>query len=381
MNMAVDLPEQIEIEPLPLPSIKRKNGWVGVSRLGGIGDNLICASPLKLLREKFGRLEMITQEPQGVVYENNPHIDKLSLFDPKSAPNDTGGNYQQYWRGRANEYDAFYHFNHSCETIRALFPGQTQFNWPASMRRKFCGQNYLETVHDISEVGYEFGPLFFPTEQEHDQAERTKKKVSRDRPVIVWIISGTRLDKLHPQSSEIVAQLIREVGPVIALGGPGKDYELARTLQQDIVRYNGNDRGFHLGLSPDPKNETWPIRRVLSQAIHADCIVGPDTGPSWAVAFERTPQIMLLSHASAENITKHWRNCITLHADYRRVPCGPCHQLHDTIATCTPNRDGNGAACISDIGVQCVVTAVKAQLGCQTSLERLRKNWTSNVII
>jgi ADP-heptose:LPS heptosyltransferase len=317
----------------------------------------MCASPLPLLKKKFGHVEVITQQPQGVVFQNNPHVDKLSFIEPSAIPQDSSGNWQNYWAGRSKEYDAFFNLSHSCETTRALFVGQTHFHWPASFRRKFCGANYLETVHDICEVPHEFAPLFYPTDAEREQAVTTKKKVGER--CVVWIISGTRLDKLHPYSSFVIAQLIREVGPVIMLGAPGKDFGMAKAIQDDVIRYNGHDTGLHLGLSPDPANPTWGIRRVLTQAFYGDVVIGPDTGPMWGVAFEDVPKIMLLSHASADNITKHWKNTVTLQANATRVPCHPCHQLHDTVQFCVPNRDKNGAACISDIQVQTIVRETK----------------------
>ena len=61
------------------------------------------------------------------------------------------------------------------------------------------------------------------------------------------------------------------------------------------------------------------------------------------------PKIVLLSHASPTNITKHWVNTITLHADQARVPCWPCHQLHETPETCVKAEKADAAACITDI--------------------------------
>jgi hypothetical protein len=66
-----------------------------------------------------------------------------------------------------------------------------------------------------------------------------------------------------------------------------------------------------------------------------------------------------VSHASAENITKHWVNTVTLHADPDRVPCWPCHRLHNDPSTCKSNKEDNGAACISDISVERLFQAVK----------------------
>ena len=35
--------------PMPI----YKNGWAGIARFGGVGDNLMVASPLKLLKKKY----------------------------------------------------------------------------------------------------------------------------------------------------------------------------------------------------------------------------------------------------------------------------------------------------------------------------------------
>jgi hypothetical protein len=67
---------------------------------------------------------------------------------------------------------------------------------------------------------------------------------------------------------------------------------------------------------------------------------------------------VMVSHASVENITKHWVNTTTLHADPNRVPCWPCHRLHDDPSTCVVNKEENGAACISDVSVENLVRTV-----------------------
>jgi hypothetical protein len=77
---------------------------------------------------------------------------------------------------------------------------------------------------------------------------------------------------------------------------------------------------------------------------------------------EPMPKIILLSHASPENITKHWVNTTTLHADPEKISCWPCHQLHDEIGTCRKAENANAAACISDINHEAVLIAAKAAL-------------------
>jgi hypothetical protein len=77
---------------------------------------------------------------------------------------------------------------------------------------------------------------------------------------------------------------------------------------------------------------------------------------------EAVPKIMLLSHASPVNITKHWAATLPLFADQKRVDCWPCHKLHDTIETCRKAENAEAAACIADISHEEVFVAAKAAL-------------------
>jgi ADP-heptose:LPS heptosyltransferase len=319
------------------------------------------------MKQKYDHLEVLCSEPCNVVFENNPHVDRI--ITKKFEDTNT-----EWFVDRAKEYDFFVNLTHSIETTLALVKAQPQFWWPAQFRRQLCRDSYLQRVHDICGLPHIFAPAFFPTFEESAKAVETKAKVGER--CIGWTISGTRLDKLYPWAPFVIARLIREVAPVVLLGGPGKDFEIAKTLQTDVKNQNGTDEGLHVAITPgvvvngltpqqqelsekvdEPGN--WPIRRILTFAQHCDLVIGPDTGPMWAVAMCAMPKIMLLSHASPENITKHWINTTTLHADSKRVPCFPCHRLHDGPSTCTPNLQNNGAACISDISPEKVMAAAK----------------------
>jgi hypothetical protein len=91
-------------------------------------------------------------------------------------------------------------------------------------------------------------------------------------------------------------------------------------------------------------------------------VITPDTGPQWAVAQLPMPKIVLLSHSSAENITKYAVNTTSLAAEQSRVPCFPCHRLHSDYSTCTPNFDNDGPACITDLSVEAIVQAARLWL-------------------
>lgn len=352
--------------------------WACVARFGGVGDNLIASSVLPLLARDYN-VEVITRRPHGVVFENNPHIAKLSYKDDDDLP-PLGLEWQQWFTKRAKEYEGgLFHLSHSVESLAAFGPGQTPFYWPAPFRRSLCDRSYLEIAHDICGVRHEFAPAFFPTDEEVEKAEKTLRLVrpsAQNGKIIAWAIAGSRLDKLHPSSRSIVARLIRETGSaVVMFGAGGKDFEVAKDIQRYVIEENGSDRGLHLALSPEAGGEqlgkhlpqateapSWPIRRSLATIQRCDIMVGPDSGLAWGVASLPMPKVVLLSHASAKNITAHWRNTVTLHADPKRVPCYPCHQLHDDYATCVANAFETGAACISDIPIASVVGEVQDAL-------------------
>jgi FkbM family methyltransferase len=343
--------------------------WAGVVRCGGVGDNLIAASVCRPLKDQGYNVEVITQNPQSVVFENNPHIDKISVYDAKDWPEDLA-QWQDLFRIRAKEYapGKFVNLAHSVECKHGLVPIQTWYWWPQEYRRKLCGGSYLETAHDVFGVPHSFGPLFFPTEEEKEEARVTRAKLG-SRPLIGWTLSGTRIDKVYPYTALLVSRLIKELGAnVVLMGGPPpyRDLELANGIVEHVKVQNGSTEGVFHAASPSLENQIWPIRRILTFAAHCDLVIGPDTGPSWGVAFEPVPKIVLISHTSAENITKHWINTLTLHADPRRVPCWPCHRLHDTFKTCNPIKagahDNEFAACISSIGVEDVLSAASRLL-------------------
>jgi ADP-heptose:LPS heptosyltransferase len=342
-------------------------GWAAVARFGGIGDNLIAACVLKPLKQLGYNVEVLSSPPMHCVFLHNPHIDKLSIKHDGDMPKDDPKGWQNWHRSRAAEYDVYVHLSHSVEGHLALFEHQTEFWWRPEYRRMTCGANYLETAMDIAGVPHLFGPLYYASGEEKAGAQETKRKVGEK--AIGWILSGTRIDKTWPYSTMAICRIIKELGvPVIMIGAGGKQFSMAETIQKDVQRTNSTDDGLHLALTPDGSEEAgdygkvWSVRRSLALAQACDLIVSPDTGFAWATAFEPMPKVILLSHASPENITKHWVNTVTMTADPDEVPCFPCHRLHDRPETCTVSKDGNSAACMAGISVENVVSTIAGLL-------------------
>ncbi len=303
--------------------------------------------------------EMISSPPYHAVFLHNPFIDKLSVKDTdRDIPKDSV-EWQKWHESRAREYDVFFHASHSMEGRHSVFRNMTEFYLPEDYRRKRCAGSYIETAHEICGVPLEIGPLFFASDEEKENALAVKRQVGER--CIAWIVSGTRIDKLYPYSPMAVARIIKELGaPVVLVAGPSeKELSSAHAIKDHVTLTNGTREKLHLAIPATGGEKCWPIRTSLAFTQVCDLVVTPDTGPWWANAFEPNAKVLTVSHGSVENIAKHAVNTTALHADNNRVPCWPCHRLHDDPSTCVINKEGNGAACISDISVEKLVQAVK----------------------
>ena len=354
-----------DLRPAVAPGPRRlvtAKAWAGFARMGGVGDNLIAASVCKPLKDLGYLVEVISQDPCACLFENNPSIDKLSVYSKDDWPQDQM-QWQKWFAMRGKEYDRFANLSHSIEVLHAVFPHMTSFWWPQEFRRQMLGGSYLESTHALLGLAapYTFGRLFWPTDEETERALEVKAKFKADRPVVGWCCNGTRVDKVYPQAPQAIGRLIKELGvQVVLIGrGPGHaDFTLAKQTEEMVRDQNGDVAGLaHIDGS------RWSLRTSLAFCQQCDLMIGPDTGPMWAVAMEPTPKILLHGHASVENITKHWVNTVSLTPDTARVPCWPCHRLHDDASTCRMNEFNNGAACISDISADVVVMTTAKLLG------------------
>lgn len=327
-----------------------------VVRVGGIGDNLIASSVLHLLKREEYHITFMAREPCHVVLENNPYIDLMIVKREKDDLPIPADQFNKFFWDRRFEYDRIINLSYSVEGTLALFMHSTPFYWPAAVRRKLCDVNYLERTHDIACVPHEFRVKFYPTDEEVADALRTREKIG---PFIGWCLSGSRVDKTYPYSTHAITRLIELTNtPVVLFGSPSdKDHKYAKSVRDEVEKSFGNVKMIHAAIKKDVDGKNlWPIRRSLAMAQQADLMIGPDTGVMWSVCMEDMSKLVLLSHASPENITKHWANTTSLHAT-ADVDCWPCHQLHDSRDTCRPNKENTGAACISSITVDGVITS------------------------
>jgi ADP-heptose:LPS heptosyltransferase len=345
--------------------LSNRKPWCGVFRSGGIGDSLIASSAVAMLSKQY-HVEVLCDAPWGCMWENDPHVAKLTELPADTLPKDQTA-WNDWMRLRSREYDRFVNLSHTCEVALAFQVIQSCFDWNAQARRKWCDRSYLEHAHDVAGVEYDFniGPRFYPTADEINDAYRVKSDVGSR--VIGIPISGSRLDKVWPWLPQFCAKVLRDLEvPIILFGSPTeKDASLVNRVGETVELQNGDRNGLHCCISKNTEElkVDWSVRRNLAQIMTCDMVISPDTGLAWAVAMQEMPKIVLLSHASPTNITKHWVNTTTLHADQKRVPCWPCHQLHQDHSTCTKAEKVDASACISDIHDTVVLDLVRREFG------------------
>ena len=73
-----------------------------------------------------------------------------------------------------------------------------------------------------------------------------------------------------------------------------------------------------------------------------DLAIGPETGVLNSIAMDDVPKVIMLSHSSHDNLTKHWQRAAVLIPDTARAPCYPCHRLHYGWEFCVKNAETQG---------------------------------------
>jgi hypothetical protein len=90
----------------------------------------------------------------------------------------------------------------------------------------------------------------------------------------------------------------------------------------------------------------WPLRVALAFALLADVVVATESAIANAVAMEPMLKVVLLSHSSNENLTKHWVNTAAL--EPVSVACYPCHRVHGAHAGfCSKDTNTGASACMA----------------------------------
>jgi ADP-heptose:LPS heptosyltransferase/predicted SAM-dependent methyltransferase len=315
----------------------RPEKCAAVMRPGAYGDVLWSSSVAWHLKHQGYHVTLYTEANAAEVMRHDPNIDRIIFTTRDQVPL---GFLSAYYASEAKKYDRTANLLESVERNALAWPTDTRFLWPDKVRRRIFGGNYLELLHDLADVPHEFHQRFYATDAERLEAEYWQRAHCGTEPMVVVAPSGSTPPKFWPHLQSFVAQLAAAQIHAVVLG--------------DL-------RGMKLETSPHVHavGMEWPIRRAITLALQADVVIGQETALLNAVAMEPMRKIVMLSHSTPENLTKHWINTSSIES---KVPCYPCHRIHLTFEHCVRDPASGTAACQAAISAEEVLSQVMVEV-------------------
>lgn len=335
------------IEPRPQKS-------ACVVRYGGFGDSIQASNILPELKRQDYHVTFMTTPGGQNILKHDPHIDAWLIQDTDQVPNHE---LPEFWAAQARRFDRFIQLSESVEGTLLAFPGRANHMWPANLRRQEMGaKNYLEWTARLAELPYLSEARFYPSDDERVKAlsylTDLRREIAGPLPplvklptqfTILWALAGSSMHKFYPHQDKVIQQVLD-------------------TMAEAVVIFTGDEACKILegGWEQVPRvrceSGVMSIRDTLTMAQVVNCVVGPETGVLNAVAFEPNAKVVLLSHSSRENLTKHWDNTHTM--EPAATPCYPCHRLHMGKDFCVEDALTGAAACQVDIHPDRVYAAI-----------------------
>jgi predicted SAM-dependent methyltransferase/ADP-heptose:LPS heptosyltransferase len=311
----------------------------GIVRIGAKGDALWASSPAALLKEQGYHVTAFVATTGEEVLRHDPNIDHLVTL-PNGVLTDE--ELLAFWAHQAAKFDRWVNLIGSVEQRLLYHPSSNEFFLPPGLRHRFGNLNYLEMVHDYAGLPHDFRQKYFPTESELAWARETREKLLPPGPLVVLNACGSGPAKTWPHAQAFLERMAAARIVTVVLGDV-KGLDLAEV--NDCTAIVGNE---------------WPVRGALAFARIADAVVATESMIANSVAMEPMLKVVLLSHSSNENLTKHWKNTAALEAP--GVSCHPCHRIHATLDFCAKDTATGCAACMASYGPDAVADFVIERL-------------------
>lgn len=309
-----------------------------VVRYGAYGDSLQASSILPGLKDQGYHVTFYCTPRTEDVLKHDPHIDAFYIQDTDQVPNLA---LPHFWANEEKKFDKWINLSESVEGTLLTMPGRPNHKWPQNLRRKMLDTNYFEFTHDLADVPMPPRPKFYSTPEERAWAKKERAKFGGDM-LVMYPLSGSAVHKVWPHQDAFFARmLVKYPGARIVTVGD----EMSQMLE--------------IGWEKEPrivkKSGKYTIRESMSLLGECDAVVGPETGMLNAAAHMPMPKIVLLSHSSANNLTKHWVN--TRSIEPQNTSCYPCNRMIYGWSDCRKDEATGTAACQADISVDQVWSA------------------------
>lgn len=301
-----------------------------VCRYGAWGDAVLVSPVLRALKKDGYHVTLNCTERCYDILKNDPYIDCFWLQKTNEVPKT---DLAEYWKKQERLFDRWINLNGSIEGNLLKIPGQINlltgqddYELPTMVRHEMCNRNYMDETMKIAGFANCKGeqPELHFTEKEEAWAQRIREQ--HKGFLVVWALTGSSVHKIYPYADAVI-QAVVDAWPqaqVILVG---------EAACQGII-------------DPHERIFDWcgelNIRQSFILTKYADLVVSPETSVAMAASCFDTPKVVILSHASEENLTKYWRNCTAV---FEKVQCYPCHKLHYVKNTCPLEKETQMPLC------------------------------------
>lgn len=315
-----------------------------VVRPGAYGDALWSSSLTAELKAQGYHVTVYTGPAGGEVLEHDPNVDRLIPIQGQLFSDEE---WVQFYIGESRKYDKFVNLIGTVESYLLPHPHELPYHWPAKVRAARMGGNYLEEMFEVAELPFRMEQRFYPSEKELAWAREQRKKLFPG-PLVVIAPSGSGLPKTWPHVQRFMELMAARGVYTVVLG----------EIRQELEPIEPH--GVVIGLD-------LPMRAAMTLATIADVVVGTESAIVNAVAGLPNLKVVLLSHSSPENLTKHWTN--TMAVEPTGIGCFPCHRLHRGFDFCTRDRATGFAACQAAAGAEMIAQAIAPTLDALQAVE------------
>lgn len=309
-----------------------------VIRYGAFGDAIQASSILPGLKEQGFHVTFYCNPRTQEVLKHDPNIDEFYIQDTDQVPNHL---LPDFWNHEKAKFERWVNLSESVEGNLLALPGRANHKWPINLRRKAMDTNYFEFTHDLAEVPMPPHPKFFPTEDEKAWAKKERARIGGDM-LIMYSLAGSSVHKVWPWQDQLFARILLEhpQARIVTVGD-----EMSQMLE--------------IGWEKEPrvvcKSGKYTIRQSMALLGQCDMVIGPETGMLNAAAHMSMAKIVLLSHSSANNLTKYWINTATIEPG--ATHCYPCHRMHYSFDHCHRGEQTGTALCQENISIDSVWAA------------------------
>jgi ADP-heptose:LPS heptosyltransferase/predicted SAM-dependent methyltransferase len=333
------LPEAQAGERLESWTLPKPGKTVGIVRPGAYGDAMWGGALARAFKRQGYRVTVYTGPVGREVLRADPHVDQIITM-PNGLLDDNELLLYMLWESR--KYAKWVNLIGVVEGRMLPHPNEIQYYWPQQIRHAHFNRNYHEAMFEMAGLELDLHQQFYPDVEERAWAREQRGKLFGDGKMVMLAPSGSGGPKTWPHVEKFMHLMAAAGVYTVVVGEPRVEVDPPEK--------------FSCLLGKD-----LPIRLVMALALEADCVIGEETAVLNAVASTEVPKVVLLSHSSAENLTKHWTNTVSI--EPTNIGCHPCHRLHHNFEFCTKDKVTGWSACQAAISAEKVAAVVFRALG------------------